>query len=97
MGITTGRLMRCRVASLNDQLISVPDCLFHWPEGRRPDSHPGLSASGLRLPGSAFLWRRAECLVAFGIQSCEIFIGERDICGGDILFQMGDLGRAWDR
>jgi len=35
--------------------------------------------------------------VAFCIQSCEILIGERDICGGDILFQMGDLGRAWDR
>lgn len=40
-------LMRYRVASINDQTILVTDRLFHWPEGRRPDSHPGLSALGL--------------------------------------------------
>lgn len=40
-------LMRYRAASINDQLISDGSRLFHWPEGRRPDSHPGLSALGL--------------------------------------------------
>ncbi|MQR99981.1 nuclear transport factor 2 family protein [Gluconobacter aidae] len=40
-------LMRYRAASINDQPISATDRLFHWPEGRRPNSHPGLSALGL--------------------------------------------------
>ncbi|KXV01732.1 50S ribosomal protein L21 [Gluconobacter potus] len=40
-------LMRYRAASINDQPISAASCLFHWPETRRPDSHPGLSALGL--------------------------------------------------
>lgn len=40
-------LMRYRAASINDQPISAASRLFHWPETRRPDSHPGLSALGL--------------------------------------------------
>lgn len=40
-------LMRSRAASINDQPISAASRLFHWPEKRRPDSHPGLSALGL--------------------------------------------------
>ncbi|MFT8978707.1 DUF1348 family protein [Gluconobacter oxydans] len=40
-------LMRYRAASINDQPISAASRLFHWPEKRRPDSHPGLSALGL--------------------------------------------------
>ncbi|WP_025828972.1 nuclear transport factor 2 family protein [Acetobacter okinawensis] len=40
-------LMRYRVASINDQPIAATDRLFHWAAGRRPDSHPGLSALGL--------------------------------------------------
>lgn len=40
-------LMRVRHASINDQAISEADRLFHWPQGRRPDVHPGLSELGL--------------------------------------------------
>lgn len=40
-------LMRYRAASINDQPILATDRLFHWAAGRRPDSHPGLSALGL--------------------------------------------------
>ncbi|MFZ5747472.1 MAG: DUF1348 family protein [Pseudomonadota bacterium] len=40
-------LMRRRLASINDLAIAESDRLFHWPEGRRPDDHPGLSALGL--------------------------------------------------
>ena len=40
-------LMRHRVASINDKPISAEDRLFHWPLGRRPDDHPGLSDLGL--------------------------------------------------
>ncbi|GAA4502451.1 nuclear transport factor 2 family protein [Gluconacetobacter tumulicola] len=40
-------LMRRRVASINDQPISAEQRLFHWPQGRRPDDHPSLSALGL--------------------------------------------------
>ena len=36
-------LMRRRVASINDLPIEAGDRLFHWPAGRRPDDHPGLS------------------------------------------------------
>lgn len=36
-------LMRRRFASINDLPIRAADRLFHWPLGRRPDSHPGLS------------------------------------------------------
>ncbi|WP_428929324.1 DUF1348 family protein [Marinibacterium sp. SX1] len=40
-------LMAHRHASINDQPIAARDRLFHWPQGRRPDDHPGLSALGL--------------------------------------------------
>ena len=40
-------LMTTRIASINDVPISDPDRLYHWPEGRRPDHHPGLSDLGL--------------------------------------------------
>ncbi len=40
-------LMRRREASINDLPIRESDRLFHWPLGRRPDDHPGLSALGL--------------------------------------------------
>jgi hypothetical protein len=40
-------LMRRRIASINDLPIAEADRLFHWPLGRRPDDHPGLSDLGL--------------------------------------------------
>jgi uncharacterized protein len=40
-------LMRLRIASINDTPIADADRKFHWPQGRRPDDHPGLSALGL--------------------------------------------------
>lgn len=40
-------LMAERHASINDLPISVAERLFHWPQGRRPDDHPGLSDLGL--------------------------------------------------
>jgi len=40
-------LMRLRFASINDQPIKDVDRKFHWPQGRRPDDHPGLSDLGL--------------------------------------------------
>ena len=40
-------LMQRRMASINDAPIAEPDRLFHWPQGRRPDDHPGLSELGL--------------------------------------------------
>jgi nuclear transport factor 2 (NTF2) superfamily protein len=40
-------LMRLRIASINDLPIRDEDRLFHWPLGRRPDDHPGLSELGL--------------------------------------------------
>lgn len=40
-------LMKYRHASINDLPISEQDRLFHWPLGRRPDDHPGLSDLGL--------------------------------------------------
>lgn len=40
-------LMRRRIASINDLPIHESDRLFHWPLGRRPDDHPGLSDLGL--------------------------------------------------
>ena len=36
-------LMRRRIASINDLAIPESDRKFHWPKGRRPDDHPGLS------------------------------------------------------
>jgi nuclear transport factor 2 (NTF2) superfamily protein len=40
-------LMRQRIASINDVAISATARKFHWPHGRRPDDHPGLSELGL--------------------------------------------------
>ena len=40
-------LMAERHASINDKPIRIEDRLFHWPQGRRPDDHPGLSELGL--------------------------------------------------
>jgi hypothetical protein len=40
-------LMRLRLASINDLPIAVSERKFHWPLGRRPDGHPGLSDLGL--------------------------------------------------
>ena len=39
--------MRRRIASINDLPISESDRKYHWPLGRRPDDHPGLSVLGL--------------------------------------------------
>lgn len=39
--------MQWRLASINDLPIAQSDRKFHWPLGRRPDDHPGLSALGL--------------------------------------------------
>jgi hypothetical protein len=36
-------LMRRRVASINDLAIAESERKYHWPQGRRPDGHPGLS------------------------------------------------------
>jgi hypothetical protein len=40
-------LMARRHASINDLPIRDSERLFHWPAGRRPDDHPGLSELGL--------------------------------------------------
>lgn len=40
-------LMTERHASINDLPITDAKRLFHWPQGRRPDEHPGLSELGL--------------------------------------------------
>ena len=40
-------LMYARHASINDLSINEADRKFHWPLGRRPDEHPGLSDLGL--------------------------------------------------
>ncbi|MCB5186739.1 nuclear transport factor 2 family protein [Methylobacillus caricis] len=40
-------LMQYRHASINDLPIMPEDRKFHWPLGRRPDDHPGLTALGL--------------------------------------------------
>ena len=40
-------LMQRRYACINDLLIKESDRQFHWPLGRRPDDHPGLSDLGL--------------------------------------------------
>ncbi len=39
--------MQRRFASINDLSIAETDRLYHWPLGRRPDDHPGLSDLGL--------------------------------------------------
>ena len=40
-------LMLRRIASINDLAIVEADRKYHWPLGRRPDDHPGLSDLGL--------------------------------------------------
>lgn len=40
-------LMRRREASINDVRITPEERLFLWPQGRRPDDHPGLTELGL--------------------------------------------------
>ena len=42
----TGFMQR-RIASINDFPIAATERKYHWPLGRRPDEHPGLSALGL--------------------------------------------------
>lgn len=39
--------MKARHASINDLPIKESERKFHWPLGRRPDDHPGLSELGL--------------------------------------------------
>jgi nuclear transport factor 2 (NTF2) superfamily protein len=39
-------LMRRRIASINDAPITDAGRKYHWPQGRRPDDHPGLSDLG---------------------------------------------------
>jgi nuclear transport factor 2 (NTF2) superfamily protein len=40
-------LMKVRFASINDLPIAESDRKLKWPQGRRPDDHPGLSDLGL--------------------------------------------------
>jgi uncharacterized protein len=40
-------IMVFRYASINDMRITPQERLFHWPLGRRPDDHAGLSELGL--------------------------------------------------
>jgi nuclear transport factor 2 (NTF2) superfamily protein len=40
-------LMHQRFACINDLPITAEQRLFTWPQGRRPDDHPGLTALGL--------------------------------------------------
>ncbi|BAM07272.1 nuclear transport factor 2 family protein [Leptospirillum ferrooxidans] len=44
---TMNGLMSRRLASINDLPIGEEERKFHWPQGRRPDNHPGLSDLGL--------------------------------------------------
>ncbi len=39
-------LMATRHCSINEHPITEDERKFHWPLGRRPDDHPGLSAFG---------------------------------------------------
>lgn len=40
-------LMQLRIASINDLPIAEAERKYRWPQGRRPDDHPGLSELGL--------------------------------------------------
>jgi nuclear transport factor 2 (NTF2) superfamily protein len=40
-------LMQRRLASINDLPIKESERKYHWPLGRRPEDHPGLSDLGL--------------------------------------------------
>lgn len=44
---TEDGLMSSRFACINDVPIQESERKFHWPLGRRPDDHPGLSQLGL--------------------------------------------------
>ena len=44
---TEAGFMHLRIASINDLEIQESERKFHWPLGRRPDAHPGLSELGL--------------------------------------------------
>ena len=39
-------LMQRRIASINEHVIAEKDRTLHWPLGRRPDDHPGLTELG---------------------------------------------------
>ena len=39
--------MKTRFASINDLPIHEEERKYRWPQGRRPDDHPGLSELGL--------------------------------------------------
>ncbi|WP_226502289.1 nuclear transport factor 2 family protein [Pseudomonas sp. MWU16-30317] len=43
----TDGLMQRRFACINDLPIKEGERKYHWPLGRRPDDHPGLSDLGL--------------------------------------------------
>ena len=45
--VASGNVMHHRYASINDLPIADSERKFHWPLGRRPDEHPGLSDLGL--------------------------------------------------
>lgn len=40
-------LMQKRYASINDLSIAESERKFYWPQGHRPEEHPGLSELGL--------------------------------------------------
>ena len=40
-------LMQRRIAGINDLPIKESERKFFWPQGRRPDGHPGLTDLGL--------------------------------------------------
>lgn len=44
---TVNGFMQRRIASINDLPIRDAERKYHWPLGRRPDEHPGLSDLGL--------------------------------------------------
>jgi hypothetical protein len=44
-------LTRLRIASINDLPIKESERKYHWPLGRRPDDHPGLTDLGLASVG----------------------------------------------
>jgi nuclear transport factor 2 (NTF2) superfamily protein len=47
LGLRWRRLMHTRIASINDLPITEAERLYHWPAGRRPDDHAGLTELGL--------------------------------------------------
>jgi len=46
-GFSSAGLMQYRYASINDLAIDESERKYFWPQGRRPDDHPGLSDLGL--------------------------------------------------